>query len=85
MKSKKNIIGVGVRRLVRGAWWIAWTPLATMWVLYLLSHLPGWIIIFALNGDISASRWLHEETDWATDGLWKFCPANDPAHSTQSL
>ena len=76
MNKTGKLIAGRVSRLVRGAWWIAWAPLATVWMLYVIAHIPGWIIILALNGSISASRWLHEETDWATDRIWKICPAN---------
>jgi len=30
----------------------------------------------AIKDDYAASRWLHDSTDWALDGIWKICPAN---------
>ena len=63
-------------RLVRGAWWLAWVPLFLIAALYVGFHIPGALLILALNDDCAASRWLHDSTDWALDGIWKICPAN---------
>ena len=74
MKTISNLIGV--RCLVRGAWWLAWVPLFLVAALYVGLHIPGALLILALNDDCAASRWLHDSTDWALDGIWKICPAN---------
>jgi hypothetical protein len=63
-------------RLVHGAWWLAWVPLFILAALYVGFHIPGALLILALNDDCAASRWLHDSTDWALDGIWKICPAN---------
>ncbi len=62
--------------LVRGAWWLAWVPLFILAALYVGFHIPGALLILAINDDCAASRWLHDSTDWALDGIWKICPAN---------
>jgi hypothetical protein len=76
LESKKDVIGVALARLVRGAWWLAWVPLFILAALYVGFHIPGALLILALNDDCAASRWLHDSTDWALDGIWKICPAN---------
>jgi len=67
---------IALARLVRGAWWLAWVPLFILAALYVGFHIPGALLILALHDDCAASRWLHDSTDWALDGIWKICPAN---------
>ena len=65
-----------IRRLVRGAWWLAWVPLAILAALYVGRLIPCALIILATRDDCAAARWLHDSTDWVLDGIWKICPAN---------
>jgi hypothetical protein len=75
-ESKKDVFGVALARLVRGAWWLAWVSLFIAAALYVGLHMPIALLILATRDDCAASRWLHDSTDWALDGIWKICPAN---------
>lgn len=75
-QRNKGLKGVVVHRLVRGAWWLAWVSLLMVAALYVGLHIPVAVLILATRDDCTASRWLHDSTDWALDGIWKVCPAN---------
>jgi hypothetical protein len=81
-ESKKDVFGVALARLVRGAWWLAWVPLFIAAALYVGLHMPIALLILATRDDCAASRWLHDSTDWALDGIWKICPANEKSDGT---
>jgi hypothetical protein len=70
--------------LVRGARWVWWLFLAACVALFILSRLPGVLILWAVGGSMDASRWLHERTDPALEWIWKICPANDNNPATGS-
>ena len=76
-------VGGSMMRLVRGAWWLAWVPLFIVVALYVGLHIPCALLILATRDDCAASRWLHDSTDWALDGIWKVCPANTKDSGTE--
>jgi hypothetical protein len=57
-------------------WWTLWLPLFVLAALYVGFHIPGALLILAINGDCAASRWFHDSTDWALNGIWKISPIN---------